>query len=1012
MDLIGITLVRQEERILVAVLRRLQGLAGQSGVDRAAPHLPVHLLRRQVMPAACSRSKFGLKRNGKAQQMEWHERVSSVAADFNGPVDVPFRRFEEAWIEQPIFTLFCKTATLHADRIALTDASRQLTYAQVLEQVTRLAGRIARHAGNAPVGIMLNPDVHFPIAALACLAAGRAFIPIDLKYPAARIAGILDEAGSALTIAQTTPADGCLPPRTSLLLIDKDIGCHQDNSFAQDQAQRGSEALVAPHQSDVSAPAVILYTSGSTGRPKGICNNQRALLQRVCEATNSSHMNPSDRVLLLSSPGTIAGEREMFAALLNGAALTLCDPQRDGLHGVLNTLAQRQITLCYMVPALFRMLLRSAGAAAALAHLRVLRIGGDITLSSDLLLFRQVAPSACHFLASFSATEMPAVFQWFVPRNWQPDGSRVPVGYPRPEVDFCAIDQDGNPAAPGEFAELVVRSHYLALGLWQAGRLQSGGFTTDPDDPSLRILHSGDMVRARSDGLWELTGRKDRQIKIHGQRVDIGEVEELLRCHAGVEDVVVSARQQGEETVALVAFVAASLPQPLLLEALRAMLAQRLPGFMRPAQIHLLAAIPQLPGFKPDMAALQKLDQAAREAMDDAGHRQDASLDQAAGKPPAPQQATAGLARPDAMQDAAGKPVQPAKGAAVRQAVQRAWSRVLGTQSYRLDLPFDESGGDSLKALELWFHVEEALGFKLGLDAMRIGSRPSELENALVRAMADPSPATPSVANDSDRPLIYLMPGILGDDPSQLRFRAAFGDSVRFRLIDYPGWRQMIAGNCSFDTIVDAAFEQVCADAPQPVYRLAGYSFGGIVAYELARRLVAAGMKVDLVALLDSRRWDVADERPIWKPDQMLPEARLSSRLLAPVITFLVRERAYGLLTAGCTMLTRHANRMAFRFRNRMTKDLRFQALRRWQAQPLQAPVTLFLSSDQWPGEPEGYGWQDLCDDLTMVHVGGTHASMIDKPGRETIAVHIQQALRKRPAKLPATGLHGRRETA
>ncbi|MDO8300922.1 AMP-binding protein [Lacisediminimonas sp.] len=943
--------------------------------------------------------------------MQWIERNASVAPDFNGPVDVPFQRFEQEWIEQPIFTLFCRTADLHADRIALTDGSRQLTYAQVLEQVKRLAERIARHAGNTPVGIMLNPDVHFPIAALACLAAGRAYIPVDLKYPAARIADIFDEAGSTLAIAQIAPAQACLPARTSLLLLSNDDGGQPDNTFAQDQAQRDPDGPIAPQQFDVSAPAVILYTSGSTGRPKGICNNQRALLQRVCEATNSSHMNPSDRVLLLSSPGTIAGEREMFAALLNGAALTLCDPQRDGLHGVLKTLEERQITLCYMVPALFRMLLRSPGAAAALAHLRVLRIGGDITLSSDLQLFRQVAPPACHFLASFSATEMPAVFQWFVPRNWQPDGPRVPVGYPRPEVDFCAVDQEGNPAAPGEFAELVVRSRYLALGLWQAGRLQPGGFTTDPDDPSLRILHSGDMVRARSDGLWELTGRKDRQIKIHGQRVDIGEVEELLRSHAGVEDVVVSARQQGEETVALVAFVASAQPQPLLQEALRAMLAQRLPGYMRPAQIHLLPAIPQLPGFKPDMAALQQLDQASRQSID-AGRGHEASPDSAAGPPPRAQQAAAGPACSAAMQHVAGKPGRAASGSAVRQVVQRAWSRVLGAHSYRLDLPFDESGGDSLKALELWFHVEEALGFKLGLEAMRIGSRPSELENALLRAMADPSPAAPAAADDSDRPLIYLMPGILGDDPLQLRFRAAFGDSVRFRLIDYPGWRQMIAGNCHFDTIVDAAFQQVRADGPQPAYRLAGYSFGGIVAYELARRLVAAGYKVDLVALLDSRRWDVAEERPLWQPDQMLPELRLSSRLLAPVITFLVRERAYALLTAGCTMLTRHANRLAFRFRNRMTKDLRFEALRRWQAQPLQAPVTLFLSSDQWPGEPEGYGWQDLCDDLTMVHVGGTHASMIDKPGRETIAVHIQQALRKRMAAVPATGLQGRRETA
>ena len=246
----------------------------------------------------------------------------------------------------------------------------------------------------------------------------------------------------------------------------------------------------------------------------------------------------------------------------------------------------------------------------------------------------------------------------------------------------------------------------------------------------------------------------------------------------------------------------------------------------------------------------------------------------------------------------------------------------------------------------------------------------------------------------------------------QLRFRAAFGDSVRFKLIDYPGWRQMMAADCDFDAIVDAAFEQICADGPQPAYRLAGYSYGGIVAYELARRLEASGRQVDLVALLDTRRWDVADERPLWRADQMLPEMRLSSRLLAPLITFLVRARAYALLRVGCTLLTRHSNRMAFRFRNRMTKDLRFEALRHWRAQALRAPVTLFLSSDAWPGEPDGYGWQNLCENLTMVHVGGTHASIIDKPWRETIAVHIQQALEERGAALGLSALRDAREIA
>ncbi|MDB5797873.1 MAG: AMP-dependent synthetase [Paucimonas sp.] len=900
---------------------------------------------------------------------QWSHAANPLPPDFNGPAGLQFQAFEPEWIEQPVFGHFLRAATTYPDRIALVDNRSQLTYAETLSRVDALACRLARHADRQPVGILIGQEIYFPIAALACLAAGRPYIPVDPKYPAARIASILHDAGATLVIASAEPPAGMLPPDMAVILAS------------------GAEAEPAGpirQMADVWAPAVILYTSGSTGQPKGICNNQRALLQRVCEATNSSHLNPSDCVLLLSSPGTIAGEREMFAALLNGATLAICDPQRDGLHGVLHILAARRVTICYIVPALLRMLLRAPGAAAALASLRVLRIGGDITLSSDLKLFREVAPPTCHFLASFSATEMPAVFQWFVPRHWQPDGPRVPVGYPRPEADFCLLDEAGQPCPEGEFGELVVRSSYLAMGQWQDGALRPGAFKTDEHDPALRILHTGDMLRRRSDGLWELTARKDRQIKIHGQRVDTGEVEAILRGHAAVDDVAVIARKAGEETVALVAFIAARDADALLVDDLRSLLAGRVPGFMQPAQIYRLPSIPQLPGFKPDLAALHKLDQEFQQAL---------ARGRSPGQPAqAGERNTGRSARPGKPASAA---IDPKMDKAVRDAVKLAWGKVLGADGYRLDLPFEECGGDSLKALELWFHIEEALGFKLGLDAMGRASRPSELEHALASEIAAPSQTVSSVSRNPGAPLIYLVPGILGDDPMQLRFRAAFGDSVRFKLIDYPGWRDTMQSDCSFDAIVDAAFRQVCADPPQQQYRLAGYSFGGIVAFELARRLVEAGHKVGMLALLDSRRWDVADTRPIWQPDEMLPETGIPAQIIAGCISLLVRVKQYRLLRFTCTLLNRHANRIAFRFRNRMTKDLRFEALRKWRASWLPVPVTLYVSNSRWPGEPRGYGWEGLSESLDVVYVGGTHATMIDKPGRETIAAHIRQLLER-----------------
>lgn len=894
---------------------------------------------------------------------EWLQRGIPKPPDFNGPCKVSFHPFLEEWMDVPIVEHFKRVAQAHGERPALTGNQHGLSYTQALGRVLKLAGRIAAaEQAHVPVAIMLAQDISFPVAALACLAAGRPYIPVDLKYPQARVAAVIEDAGASLVIASRGAAEALIPSGVAEVFIDAEANLEDD----------GVAAAPLPPPLSVDAPAIILYTSGSTGRPKGICNSQRALLQRVCEATNASHINQNDRSLLLSSPGTIAGERDMFAALLNGAQLSLCDPQRDGLHGVLQALARERITICYIVPALLRMLLKAPGARSALADLRVLRIGGDITLSSDLQLFRQVAPSSCHFLASFSATEMPAVFQWFVPRDWRPEGPRVPVGYPRPEVEIALQEEDGSPASGADFAELVIKSRYLALGQWQDGRLQPGAIRQDEDDPDMRILACGDLLRPRPDGLWDLAGRRDRQIKIRGQRIDTGELEATLRSHALVDDVAVLPRRQGDEAVALVAFVASTQGADDLTDELRQLLKQKLPQYMQPAQIYRLPTIPQLPGFKPDMPALQKLDEEMQSALDNARGQQQGV------------QQRPGQGRMD--------PAQEHVNEAVRAAVRSAWTRVLGADGYRLDLPFDQCGGDSLKALELWFHIEEELGFKLGLDAMAHGSRPSSLERALTREIVQPRQLA-SVSNNPAAPLIYLVPGILGDDPMQLRFRHAFGSSVRFKLIDYPGWRETMQSDCSFDAIIDAAFKQVMADGPQEVYRLAGYSYGGIVAFELARKLVQAGCNVAMVALLDSRRWDVAKVQPIWQQDAMLPETSPVARVLAASITLMVRMKMYGLLSLACTQLTRHASRLAFRFRNRMTKDLRFVALRKWHAKYLPVPVTLFVSNTRWPGEPQGYGWQDLSDGLDVVYVGGTHASMIDKPGRETIAVYIQRAL-------------------
>jgi len=901
----------------------------------------------------------------------WIKTDKHISLDGGGPAEVAFDYFDASWMERPIGERFEHIAARYPNRLAVADYANRLSYEELRGRVRSLARRIGEQTPPAqPVGILMPHNALFPVAALACLSAGRPYVPIDLKYPAARIDSIIQEARlSAVILDEAGAAAQWLPADMTTIRFEAGV----DDAARPAAASANTSASIS-----VGSPAVILYTSGSTGKPKGICNDQRAILQRVAEATNSCHVNSNDRFILLSSPGTIAGVREMLAALLNGAALFVTDPQQDGVSRVLDILLQEKITIGYVVPSLLRMLLRMPSARAAFAHMRVLRVGGDITLASDLELFRRVAPVSCHFFSSFSSTETPAVFQWFVPPDWQPAGGRVPVGRARPGIDFMAVGEDGQPVAQGEIGELVVKSPYLAMGQWQNGRLSAGPFMTDPDDCSQRMLHTGDMVRLGAGGLWELIGRKDRMVKIRGQRIDAGEVEAALRSCSGVLDAAVIARRSGEEITALAAFVAPAAPlrgvsKAGLRNALKHALSARVPQFMHPAEILLIDSIPQLPGFKPDLRALEELDRVALE-------RADLMKAKADNKMPAATE-HAKTTAPDTR---------------VRQAVKYAWSAVLGAKSYEANRAWNESNGDSLKALELWFYIEDKLGFKLPLDALDTDTRPNELiaaiEHHLVQSQQRPG------HDDDESPLVFLMPGILSDDPPLARFRAACGDHLRFKIIDYPGWQQTMAAGGGFEAIADAVFEKICAEPACDIYHLAGYSFGGIVAFEVAQRLLASGRKVGFLGMLDSRRWDLTVPDLFGRDPTLLVER--SNPLINAIkwsMTMLIRQRQFMPLSFLGHLLMLRPNQIGFKFQSRLAKELRYQALRQWKPARLDVPTTLFLSDAQWPGEPADHGWNQVCTCLKIVHIGGTHSTILESPQRESLCAHFLQAVTDYP---------------
>jgi acyl-coenzyme A synthetase/AMP-(fatty) acid ligase/thioesterase domain-containing protein/acyl carrier protein len=905
-----------------------------------------------------------------APHLQWLT-ASQEPLDRDGPVEVPFDPFDSAWISRPICECFDRVARRYLEKTAVDDGQICFTYGEIHRASLVLARRIeARVPPGSPVGVLLEHSAFFPIAALACLRVGRPIVPIDQGHPVERNILIAREAG-----LQAIIFDG----------LDTELsGLLKDAVWLDVVSSLGVLPDVEPEMAPADGAAFILYTSGSSGRPKGICNNQSAILHRVAQFTNTCHLNADDRFVLLSSTGTIAGIRDIFSALLNGATLVIAEPSRVGFDGILRAMDRERVTICYALPALLHSLLHLEGAASAFHHVRILRLGGDIVWERDIALFHAMAPPACHILIGYGSTEAPTLFQWFIPRDWSGNGSRVPCGRLLPDVSVALVDESGMSSAKGEIGELIVRSRYLALGYWQDGRLQREIFE---DPASLSFLKSGDLLRLRDDGLAELVGRTSRLVKIRGQRVDPGEIESVLRGSDQVAEAAVVVRTEDCNAPSLEVFVVPrDLATPPGIDDMRAMLARRLPAHMVPNRIRIIDAIPMLPGFKPDIATLANWNSA--EAL---------PARQAPGPAKAPQ-----------------APV--AEGNRVRKAVEIAWSKLSDRASFEMGYSWGEAGGDSLKAMELIFSIEKALDLTVPLEFLDQTTTPKALIDSLDRLLAAPRSTRGSWRADEKTPLVFLMPGISGDEPALAMMRADLRAQLRFVTIKYPSAPTMFEADASFAAVVDAAIAQIRGPArTDEIIHLAGYSFGGFVAWEVACRLRAAGYRIGAIGLIDARRGG-----PL---AGVKPRPTISSRVRSAVRNIMVppRQRAdtilnwarrafyLGLpltvLSSLHTWTMRLPPSMAVRLPRNYDRELRRRGLNHFGLSRLDHPATLFRSTEYAQEFPDN-GWSEVCPQLTIVPIDGTHSSILASPYRAVLAERLFETVAAAEANLHPQSPH------
>jgi amino acid adenylation domain-containing protein len=506
-----------------------------------------------------------------------------------------FVEFRKEEIQQSIPSRFAQQVRRFPHHIAVQTRAAQITY----DELDRFSNRIAHvvlekfGAKTAPIALLFEPGPSMIAAILGVLKSGRFFLPLDPASPPARTAAILK--GSLVTQMLTDAKHWATTAYLALSasqVIDVDDLDPQVADGPCDQLAH-AESL-----------ACVLYTSGSAGEPKGVLHTHRNFLHSIREHTNSMGLHCEDRVSLLASHCYLAGMTSTWRALLNGGTLCVFNLRGEGWGELPRWLSAEGITIYQSVPTLFRQWAHALTGSIQFPKLRIVHLGGEPVTIHDVELYKKYMSEDCVLVHNLGSTEVPTFRQYFINKETPMMGNVVPVGYSVEEKEVILLDESGRELGFDEVGEIVVKSRYIALGYWQKPDVTRSAFSFDPDGGDERFFRTGDLGRIRPDGCLEHLGRKDRQVKIRGIRIEPAEVEAILAKHPAVRQAVVAAYEEAPGQKELVAYVVPASDTKSCSTVLREYLRGLLPAQMVPTAFVALDQIPVTTNGKVDRRAL------------------------------------------------------------------------------------------------------------------------------------------------------------------------------------------------------------------------------------------------------------------------------------------------------------------------------------------------------------------------------------------------------------------------
>jgi amino acid adenylation domain-containing protein len=850
--------------------------------------------------------------------------------------------------------LISESAQKFPDCTALRFGKRSMTYKQLNQEANQLAALlIARGIGSGDfVGISMFRCAEMIVVMLAVMKAGAAYLPLDPQYPKERIDFMLEDSSTRLIITTEN-----LGGRYSSAVMELFI----ETAWTEMSVYSNKDSEIIRESNSL---AYLLYTSGSTGRPKGVMVTHRNLVNFVSSMQHFPGISQSDKLLAVTTISFDIAGLEIFLPLVSGAQIILASDaeQTDGT-ALLNMIRKEKITLMQATPVTFKMMLE-AGWQEKL-DIRILCGGEAITkdLIANLL-------SRCSGLFNLYGPTETTI--WSTCAQIFSTDEKITIGRPIDNTQIYILDQYGKPVGENLIGELYIGGEGVTRGYLNRKELQSEKFL--PDDFSGRSGHkmyrTGDLARLLTDNTVEYIGRIDDQVKIRGYRIELGEIENALQLHPDVSQSVVIAKEDESGENRLIAYV--KLKNRLDLGELSDYLLHKLPDFMVPRIFVHLEKIPLTSNGKIDRKKLPD---------------------------------------PPSSQENRNKDFQIAE-TEMQKMLTEIWKEALHLENIGIDDNFFEIGGHSLIAIRIIRTIETKTDRRFPITALfesptiRKLSRLLESEekpnvwNSLVPIKANGSRPTLYVVHGSGLTVLVFHGLAMNLDPDQ----PVFGLQARgLNGVDEP-----------FDNMEEIAayyVSEIIQQNPAGPYSLAGYSFGGIVAFEMAKQLKAMGREINMLAIFDTNAdnsyyFDSPKIRMKKKLKRQLPKFNFILRSFfkspAEVLKYQfnlfrlkIRER---LRSAGLIYKVEDVENIANEHKINEQHDIAFA---KYKMSPFDGAIDLFRvkGRNYFLDDPVYLGWKPYAIQGIEIHeISGDHKTFLLPPNVQELAKLLDEVMKRRNA--------------